>query len=189
MNGLPMLRANALAEVSAGGQGDPLWTAYWPMSAHSIWFDSFLVAIMLVAGLTLALLSAWTRIGKRPRAALGLLSIALSLPALTYVVALRPSMVDGAVVLKQDRLVAMQRDISGNRYIRTIRFSDVVNATVVEDPTGNVVATFKTCMPKPQAIFVFLPQSTGRSLVEAMRTTEIRKHAGEPNCQAPGLPI
>ena len=81
MNGLPMLRANALAEVSAGGQGDPLWTAYWPMSAHSIWFDSFLVAIMLVAGLTLALLSAWTRIGKRPRAALGLPAVALEVGA------------------------------------------------------------------------------------------------------------
>lgn len=189
MNGLPMLRTNALAEVASGGSGEPLWTAYWPMSAHSMWFDSFLVAVLLVAGLTLALLSAWTRIGKRPRAAMGLLSIMLSLPALTYVITLRPSMVDGAVVLKQDRLVAMQRDLAGNRYIRTIHFADVVNATIVEDPTGNVVATFKACSPKPQAIFVFLPQSTGRTLADAMKATDIRKHAGEKNCEAPGVPI
>lgn len=189
MNGLPMLRTNALAEVATAGGGDPIWTAYWPMSVHTMWFDSYFVAVLLVAGLTLALLSAWSRISKRPRFAMGLLSITLTLPALAYVATVRPSMVDGAVVLKQDRLVAMQRDMAGNRYIRTILFSDVVNATVVEDPTGNVVASFKACSPRPHAEFVFMPPATGRALADAMRTTDIRRHLGERSCEVKGLPI
>lgn len=188
MNGLPMLRAHALAEVSTEG-GDPIWTAYWPMSAHTIWVDSYLVAAVLAAGLTLALLSAWSKLTKRSRLAMGLLSIALTMPALAYVATVRPSLVDGAVVLKQDRLVAVQRDMAGNRYIRTILFADVVNATVVEDPTGNVVATFKACRPQPQAEFVFMPRATGRALADAMRTTDIRRHQGERSCEVKGLPI
>lgn len=189
MSGLPMLRADALAEVATIDGGETIWTAYWPMSVHTMWYDSYFVALLLVAGMTLALLSAWTRISKRGRLAMGALSIALTLPALLYVATVRPSLVDGAVVLKQDRLVAVQRDMAGSRYIRTILFSDVVNATVVEDPTGNVVATFKACSPQPRAEFVFMPPATGRALAEALRGTDIRRHLGESSCELKGLPI